>query len=163
MFCEPHTCSENGKLFIHIYIYIYIFMFICMVRAYSIYTSCPICEWCNIFTLHIGLCIDSVTLLSMIHEATLAQETRQAGQKGWTVGVMQQGLENGDEREARLVRRRLIINSVFHDSAANGECSVFKTISLWEPEPERPARLEQITLAEQQLEKSFWNSVPNLQ
>ena len=43
----------------------------------------------------------------------------------------QQGLENSDERETRLARQRLIINSVFHDSAANRECSVYKKISLW--------------------------------
>ena len=47
----------------------------------------------------------------------------------------QQGLENGEEREALLARRRLIIDGVLRDSAANGECSV---ISLWEFESQRP-------------------------
>ena len=43
---EPHTCGENGKLSIYIY----------MVRAYSVYTSCPICARCNISTLHVNHC-----------------------------------------------------------------------------------------------------------
>ena len=42
---EPHTCGENGKLSICLFIY--------MVRAYSVYTSCPICAWCNISTCHV--------------------------------------------------------------------------------------------------------------
>ena len=42
----------------------------------------------------------------------------------------QQGLENGEEREALLARPRLIIDGVLRDSAANGECSVYRAISL---------------------------------
>ena len=42
----------------------------------------------------------------------------------------QQGLENGEEREALLARPRLIIDGVLRDSAANGECSVYREISL---------------------------------
>ena len=42
----------------------------------------------------------------------------------------QQELENGEEREALLARPRLIIDGVFRDSAANGECSVYRAISL---------------------------------
>ena len=57
---------------------------------------------------------------------------------------MQQGLENGEEKEARLARRRLIIN-MLRDTATNGECSNRAT-SLWGPEPERSAWLDQITL-----------------
>ena len=33
-------------------------------------------------------------------------------------------LKNGEEREARLARRRLIVN-MLRDTAANGECSVY--------------------------------------
>jgi len=71
-------------------------------------------------------------------------------------------LENNVERKAQLARQRLIINSVLHDSAANGEFSVYRVMSLWEPEPERLAWVNQTTLTEQQLEKSFWNSIPQL-
>ena len=42
----------------------------------------------------------------------------------------QQGLENGEEREALLARPRLIIDGVLRDSAANGECSVYRAVSL---------------------------------
>ena len=42
----------------------------------------------------------------------------------------QQGLENGEEREALLARPRLIIDRVLRDSAANGECSVYRAVSL---------------------------------
>ena len=57
-------------------------------------------------------------------------------------------LENDEEREARLARRRLIIN-VQCDSDTNRECSVYsRTICMWESKPE------------QQLEKSFRNSIP---
>ena len=51
---EPHTCCVNGKLSIYLFLYIYIYIY--MVRAYSVYTSCPICARCNISTLHVGSC-----------------------------------------------------------------------------------------------------------
>ena len=54
------------------------------------------------------------------------QEYRKAEQREST----QQGLENGEEKEALLVRPRLIIDGVLRDSAANGECSVYRAISL---------------------------------
>ena len=38
---EPHTCGENGKLFIYT-VYICI-IYVCLVRAYSVYAFCPIC------------------------------------------------------------------------------------------------------------------------
>ena len=59
------------------------------------------------------------------HLATLAQETRLAGQKGSTV---QQGLKNGEEREAWLAR--LIIDGILCDSTTNGECSAYRAFSL---------------------------------
>ena len=43
---------------------------------------------------------------------------------------MQQGFENGEEREALLARPRLIIDGVLRDSATSGECSVYRAISL---------------------------------
>ena len=42
----------------------------------------------------------------------------------------QQRFENGEEREALLVRPRLIIDGVLRDSATSGECSVYRAISL---------------------------------
>ena len=104
---EPHTCGENGKLSIYIYIYIY------MVRTYSVYAFCPICAHRNISTLHTTAC------------SRLGQDYRKAEQ--WESA--QQELENGEEREALLARPRLI-DGVLRDSAANGECSVYRAISL---------------------------------
>ena len=73
---------------------------------------------CNIFTLHVGSCIVLLYYLWFMKPLLLKWESAQ------------QGLENGDEKETRPARQRLIINSVFHDSAANREWSVYKTISL---------------------------------
>ena len=101
---EPHTCGENGKLSIYIY----------MVRTYSVYAFCPICARCNI------------PHCTLNHCWLKRQDYRNAEQWEST----QQGLENGEEREALLVRPRLIIDGVLHDSAANGECSVYRAISL---------------------------------
>ena len=55
---------------------------------------------------------------------------RQGYRKAEQWESMQQGLENGEEREALLARPRLIIDGVLRDSAANGECSVYRAISL---------------------------------
>ena len=94
-----------------LYIYIY------MVRTYSVYAFCPICARCNISTLHI--------------KPLLAQEIkRQDYRKAEQWESTQQGLENGEEREALLARPRLIIDGVLLDSTANGECSVYRAISL---------------------------------
>ena len=42
----------------------------------------------------------------------------------------QQGLENGEKREALLARPTLIIDGVLRDSAANGECASVQSDQL---------------------------------
>ena len=85
-----------------------------MVRTYSVYAFCPICARCNISTLHVKHCLLK----------------RQDYRKAELWESTQQGLENGEEREALLARPRLITDGVLRDSAANGECSVYRVISL---------------------------------
>ena len=69
-------------------------------------TSCPICKRCNISTLHVG---------SLLLKRQDKQDRKAEQWERW-------GLENGDEREARLARQRLIIN-VLRDTSVNGKCS----------------------------------------
>ena len=101
---EPHTCGENGKLSIYMYVwyvripYIHILPHLCAMQYFHI--AC----WCML--------------------TTVVQERRLAGQKGWTVRTNVTGTWKRWGREARLARRRLVIN-MLRDTAANGECSVY--------------------------------------
>ena len=76
-------------------------------RIPYICTSCPICARCNISTLHVGSCNHCCS-----RDKTSRTERLNSA---W-----EQELENGEEREALLPRRRLIID-VLRDTAANGE------------------------------------------
>ena len=101
---EPHTCGENGKLSIYIYIW---------------YVRIPY--------MHSALFVRDAIFPHCIKRRLLKrQDYRKAEQWEST----QQGLENGEEREALLARPRLIIDGVLRDSTANGECSVYRAISL---------------------------------
>ena len=44
---SPHDALHSSSLPIYLSIYIYIYMYVCTVRAYSVYTFCPICAHCN--------------------------------------------------------------------------------------------------------------------
>ena len=100
-----HPCGENGKLSIYIYIW---------------YVRIPY--------MHSALFVRDAIFphCTLSHCLLKRQNYRKAEQWEST----QQGLENGEEREALLARPRLIIDGVLRDSAANGECSVYRAISL---------------------------------
>ena len=104
---EPHTCGENGKLSIYIYIW---------------YVRIPY--------MHSALFVRDTIFphCTLNHCLLKRQDYRKAEQWEST----QQGLENGEEREALLVRPRLVIDGrcFDRDSVANGECSVYRAISL---------------------------------
>ena len=102
---EPHTCGENRKLSIYIYIW---------------YVRIPY--------MHSALFVRDAIFphCTLNHCLLKRQDYRKAEQWEST----QQGLENGEEREALLATPRLIIDGVLRDSAANGECSVYRAISL---------------------------------
>ena len=85
------------------------YIYICLVRAYSVY-------------IHPAPFVRN-TIFPHCMLTTVAQETRLVRQaEQWEPTL--QGLENGEERKARLARWRLIIN-VLRDTTANGECSVY--------------------------------------
>ena len=102
-----------------------------MVCAYTVYTFCLICAIFSHCTL--------------VHEATPAQETRQAGQKGWTMGVNAIGTWKRWRKGVTTSESETRASWLCCQRGA--ECSVYKVINLWEPKPERPARLNQIMWA----------------
>ena len=108
---EPHTCGENGKLSIYLLIYIYIWYVRIPYMHSALFVRDAIFPHCIL-----GSCITACS----------RDKTRKAEQWEST----QQGFENGEEREALLARRRLIIDGVLRDSATSGECSVYRAISL---------------------------------
>ena len=101
----------------------------------------------NCVYIHYGMCVFRIHIrfvgdatfphCTLVDVATLAQETRLAGQKGLNgENQCNRDLKTVREGETQLVRLRLAINSVLHDSAANGECSVYSCEKF---ESERPA------------------------
>ena len=104
---DPHTCGENGKLYIYIYIYIW-YVHIPYIHS-AIFVRDAIFPHCT-----------------LNHCLLERQDYRKAEQWEST----QQGLENGEEREALLARPRLIIDGVLRDSAANGECASVQSDQL---------------------------------
>ena len=95
-----------------LYIYLFIYIYIWYVR---------------IPYMHSALFVrDAIFPHCICITACSRDKTRKAEQWEST----QQRFENGEEREALLVRPRLIIDGVLRDSATSGECSVYRAISL---------------------------------
>ena len=80
----------------------------------------------------------------------------------------QQGHENSEEWEAQLMRRRLFVNGVLCDSAANGESTQCAERLACETPSNNPRWGGSCTWKEgislgTKLSKDFWNSIPQLQ
>ena len=88
-------------------------IYVCLVRAYSVYIHPAPFVRDAIFP----YCV----LLGSVH--CCSRDKTSKTERLNSVGS-QQGLEHGEEREAQLSRRKLII-SVLRDTAAKGECSVY--------------------------------------
>ena len=126
--------------FVCLFIYSFIYLFVC-------------CSFIYLFVVH------TYFYLCAMQYSTLHVQVATLEQISW---INATGTLKWWGREARLARWRLIITAFFVTLLTTGSAKCTERYSLWEPEPERLAWLDQTTLPEQQPEKSCWNPTSQL-